>query len=158
MYLCICVFMCVEVGGQPVRVGSLFYCGGSKKAWQHLYPLSQSEGHAGSLKLQWLFFFVPCCFPDLLHSWPSVIYGRPHFFFESLRMTSWCRVLYIFFCGSLTSLAKLSLEALNWLAVSPVPQNTANWMDQGPVWMGGCIQAWWTVKAWSALRCVGTWD
>lgn len=83
---------------------------------------------------------------------------KASFFFESLRMTSWCRVLYIFFCGSLTSLAKLSLEALNWLAVSPVPQNTANWMDQGPVWMGGCIQAWWTVKAWSALRCVGTWD
>lgn len=157
MYLCICVFMCVEVGGQPVRVGSLFYCGGSKKAWQHLYPLSQSEGHAGSLKLQWLFSLF------LAASQTSYTRGPLWFmegliFFESLRMTSWCRVLYIFFCGSLTSLAKLSLEALNWLAVSPVPQNTANWMDQGPVWMGGCIQAWWTVKAWSALRCVGTWD
>lgn len=52
MYLCICVFMCVEVGGQPVGVGSLFLCGGSRKVWQHLYPLSQSEGRAGSFKLQ----------------------------------------------------------------------------------------------------------
>lgn len=117
--------MCVEVGGQPVRVGSLFYYGGSKKAWQHVYPLSQSEGPCWVFQIAVTLFFVPCCFPDLLHSWPSVVYGRPHFF-ESLCMISWCRVLYVFFCGSLASLAKLSLEALNWLAVSPVPQNTGN--------------------------------
>lgn len=100
MYICMYVFiyicMCVEVWGQPLRVGSLFYYGGSKKAWsKHFYPLSHSEGLAGLSDCSDSFLcsmLLPR--PLTLHSGPCAVYGRPHFF-GSLCMASWCRVLYI---------------------------------------------------------------
>lgn len=59
----------------------------------YIYPRSQSEGPC------WVFQTAVTLLCSMLlsrplHSWPCVVYGRPHFF-RSLCMASWYRVLYI---------------------------------------------------------------
>lgn len=98
IYVSIYVSMCVCVWRSEDNLWELVLCStmgvlrrhGSK----HFYSQSQSEGPCWVFQIAVTLFFVPYCFPDLLHSRPCVVYARPHFF-GSLHMASWYKVLYI---------------------------------------------------------------